>query len=108
MEMLDKGFVGSTFKETRAVHEEGPTATELAQQQNDAVDRGAGTEQQVETIRNVGDRVRRNDPCPCGSGKKYKSCLHAKDSSQLVGWLPGRHGTASRRSLPAEFSKPNN
>ncbi len=20
------------------------------------------------------DKVRRNDPCPCGSGKKYKSC----------------------------------
>ena len=22
----------------------------------------------------VGDRTRRNDPCPCGSGKKYKHC----------------------------------
>ncbi|MDO5111958.1 MAG: preprotein translocase subunit SecA [Clostridia bacterium] len=22
----------------------------------------------------VGDEVRRNDPCPCGSGKKYKNC----------------------------------
>jgi preprotein translocase subunit SecA len=21
-----------------------------------------------------GDRVGRNDPCPCGSGKKYKKC----------------------------------
>jgi preprotein translocase subunit SecA len=26
------------------------------------------------TIRNTGDRVGRNDPCPCGSGKKYKKC----------------------------------
>ncbi len=25
----------------------------------------------------VGPKVRRNDPCPCGSGKKYKSC-HGK------------------------------
>lgn len=25
----------------------------------------------------VGDRVGRNDPCPCGSGKKYKNC-HGK------------------------------
>ncbi|MFQ5731810.1 MAG: SEC-C metal-binding domain-containing protein, partial [Planctomycetaceae bacterium] len=28
----------------------------------------------VETIRNRGPRVGRNDPCPCGSGKKYKKC----------------------------------
>ncbi|MFY9610662.1 MAG: SEC-C metal-binding domain-containing protein [Blastocatellia bacterium] len=25
-------------------------------------------------IRNKGPRVGRNDPCPCGSGKKYKKC----------------------------------
>ena len=22
----------------------------------------------------VGEKVGRNDPCPCGSGKKYKQC----------------------------------
>ena len=26
------------------------------------------------TIRNDGPKVGRNDPCPCGSGKKYKNC----------------------------------
>jgi len=26
------------------------------------------------TIRRDGDKVGRNDPCPCGSGKKYKRC----------------------------------
>ncbi|MCM1244254.1 MAG: SEC-C metal-binding domain-containing protein [Roseburia sp.] len=26
------------------------------------------------TIRNEGPKVGRNDPCPCGSGKKYKHC----------------------------------
>jgi preprotein translocase subunit SecA len=25
-----------------------------------------------------GDKVGRNDPCPCGSGKKYKKCHGAK------------------------------
>ena len=25
-----------------------------------------------------GDKVGRNDPCPCGSGKKYKKCCGAK------------------------------
>lgn len=27
-----------------------------------------------EPIRNTDARVGRNDPCPCGSGKKYKAC----------------------------------
>ncbi|MCK7557765.1 SEC-C domain-containing protein [Chitinophaga sedimenti] len=26
----------------------------------------------------VGPKVGRNDPCPCGSGKKFKQC-HGKD-----------------------------
>ena len=27
-----------------------------------------------QTVRNEGPKVGRNDPCPCGSGKKYKNC----------------------------------
>jgi preprotein translocase subunit SecA len=27
--------------------------------------------------RRVGDKIGRNDPCPCGSGKKYKKCCGA-------------------------------
>jgi preprotein translocase subunit SecA len=27
----------------------------------------------------VGPKVGRNDPCPCGSGKKYKNC-HGKNA----------------------------
>jgi len=30
-------------------------------------------------VRATGDRVGRNDPCPCGSGKKYKHCCMRKD-----------------------------
>ena len=26
------------------------------------------------TVERVEDKVGRNDPCPCGSGKKYKKC----------------------------------
>jgi len=36
--------------------------------------RAQGVEQKVETIRREQPKVGRNDPCPCGSGKKYKSC----------------------------------
>jgi preprotein translocase subunit SecA len=27
----------------------------------------------------VGPKIGRNDPCPCGSGKKFKNC-HGKDA----------------------------
>ncbi|MBQ2846449.1 MAG: SEC-C domain-containing protein, partial [Firmicutes bacterium] len=27
-----------------------------------------------ETVRRDAPKVGRNDPCPCGSGKKYKHC----------------------------------
>ena len=32
----------------------------------------------VQPIVRQGDRVGRNDPCPCGSGKKYKKCCFPK------------------------------
>jgi preprotein translocase subunit SecA len=35
-------------------------------------------ENRQRTIKNVQDRVGRNDPCPCGSGKKYKNCHGAE------------------------------
>ena len=31
-------------------------------------------QQIVKTIRNEGPKIGRNDPCPCGSGKKFKNC----------------------------------
>ncbi|MBK9271319.1 MAG: preprotein translocase subunit SecA [Saprospiraceae bacterium] len=29
---------------------------------------------QVQTVRNSSPKIGRNDPCPCGSGRKYKNC----------------------------------
>jgi hypothetical protein len=36
----------------------------------------------VEPIRNTGPRIGRNDPCWCGSGKKYKKCHLGKDAPE--------------------------
>ena len=36
------------------------------------------------TMRRAVARVGRNDPCPCGSGKKYKHCCHDKDQQRLL------------------------
>jgi preprotein translocase subunit SecA len=38
----------------------------------DAADGGRQEKQQ--TVRRTEPKVGRNDPCPCGSGKKYKKC----------------------------------
>jgi preprotein translocase subunit SecA len=35
---------------------------------------GAGDAQQVQQVVRSQEKVGRNDPCPCGSGKKYKKC----------------------------------
>jgi len=34
---------------------------------------------QVETFQRALDKVGRNDPCPCGSGRKYKRCCYATE-----------------------------
>jgi len=38
---------------------------------------GSGDYQQVQQVVRSGDKIGRNDPCPCGSGKKYKKCCGA-------------------------------
>jgi len=38
---------------------------------------GGGDGQAPQPVRRVGPKVGRNEPCPCGSGKKYKKCCAA-------------------------------
>jgi len=38
----------------------------------------------------VEKKVGRNDPCPCGSGKKYKNCHGMQQPSAPVGPNAGR------------------
>ena len=39
-----------------------------------AASRQGGGDSSLPTQRRTGEKVGRNDPCPCGSGKKYKKC----------------------------------
>ena len=85
----------SAYKETAAVHEdtggygvsENLAATAGVDQGATIGDEGAidpeaqsggggegGTAVKVKQVVNEAPRVGRNDPCPCGSGKKYKKC----------------------------------
>ncbi len=77
MEQLDEGFVGSTWTEAEARHDDATSAGAIAQQQQDAID-GTQADHKPEPIRNRQTRVGRNDPCPCGSGKKFKNCCMRK------------------------------
>ena len=50
-----------------------PSDTQRGMQQAAAGDTRS-RQQVVQTIRNEGPKIGRNDPCPCGSGKKFKNC----------------------------------
>ena len=78
---VDDGLVESSFVETQAIHAEAPSASELLgvvdekQRANMAAGDAAGGEaHKPEPIRREAARIGRNDPCTCGSGKKYKNC----------------------------------
>jgi preprotein translocase subunit SecA len=73
MEQLDEGFIGSTWTESEAIHEEAPSTSEIVDQQQAAID-GTQADKKPEPIRRREERIGRNEPCPCGSGKKYKRC----------------------------------
>jgi preprotein translocase subunit SecA len=51
-----------------------PSSTPTAFARAAAPREASGGTDEVQTIRREGPKVGRNDPCPCGSGKKYKKC----------------------------------
>ena len=52
-------------------------ASRRKQQQRMSYGRGDGDDK-PKTVKRKGQKVGRNDPCPCGSGKKYKKCCGRK------------------------------
>jgi preprotein translocase subunit SecA len=79
VEQLNEDFVSHTLVETSARHDEfqpqrqQPTS-DIGREQMDAIENSGKGEYRVEQVRNREAKVGRNDPCPCGSGKKYKVC----------------------------------
>jgi preprotein translocase subunit SecA len=71
----DESFQESVWSIGAAVHEAAPRAIDSMRAQQDAAIAGSQQSQaKKEPIRNRTQKVGRNDPCPCGSGKKYKNC----------------------------------
>jgi len=76
----EEAFQESVWSIGAAVHEAAPRHSAPANgdgirdQQDAAITNSQSSGKKLEPIRNRGERVGRNDPCPCGSGKKYKNC----------------------------------
>jgi preprotein translocase subunit SecA len=88
IEQVEGDELRSAWKETAAIHAEAaPVAMAETQQAAGGPAEMPGdsrSTQPVEPIRNMGQKVGRNDPCPCGSGKKFKNCC-AKSSGVPLG-----------------------
>ena len=62
-------------KQEEVKREEAAKITGAALQAINSLDNGEQIKSEVNrTVVNDGPKVGRNDPCPCGSGKKYKNC----------------------------------
>ena len=99
MEQVDPDFLsylGARWQLDRArtIKEEAPTSTSggeaagaltadgqamrAQQEAGIAASQRQGQATKVEPVRKTGKKVGRNDPCPCGSGKKFKACCMKK------------------------------
>ena len=80
MESFNEDFIRSTWVEAQTRHDDADSAARYVEESNTPAQQAAqassnrGEEVRVEPVRNTGPRVGRNDPCPCGSGKKFKAC----------------------------------
>lgn len=81
----EQGFQESLWTIGAATHAAAPRAVpdandqSIRAQQDAAIANSQRGDKKPEPIRNRGERIGRNDPCPCGSGKKYKNCHMRQD-----------------------------
>jgi preprotein translocase subunit SecA len=87
IEEVEEDALRSTWRETAAIHAEAASATLASSAETLSSTAAAGQRGEtgpVEPIRNLGQKVGRNDPCPCGSGRKFKNCC-GKSSGVAAG-----------------------
>jgi len=70
--------MSSVYQVSNMVHEQLSAYDQLAQEMAAQKLAAADGTARIETIRRDVPKVGRNDPCPCGSGRKYKKCCGAK------------------------------
>jgi len=65
------------LEQARAQHVEFATAAQAEDDGGDTAVLAEPEDAKAQPFKRFGDKIGRNDPCPCGSGKKYKQC-HGK------------------------------
>lgn len=81
MEAIEEGMVESSFVETSARHDAFDDSQYMSEEKMEdlkAADQAGAAPSEPITIRNRNEKAGRNDPCPCGSGKKFKNCCMRK------------------------------
>jgi preprotein translocase subunit SecA len=80
----EEGFQETLWSIGATIHESAPkvefqhSEQSIEGQQEAAIANSQKGEKKKEPIRNRAEKVGRNEPCPCGSGKKYKVCCMRK------------------------------
>ncbi len=75
IERIKEETIGILFRIEVAEPEEVTTLQKRSQEQNLIYSSGGAEENRKKTpVKRSNKKVGRNDPCPCGSGKKYKKC----------------------------------
>jgi preprotein translocase subunit SecA len=81
MEAIDEDLVANSWVETSARHDSFDVTKTLLEEKQadlDAADQTSAEAPEPVTIRNRNEKAGRNDPCSCGSGKKFKNCCMRK------------------------------
>jgi preprotein translocase subunit SecA len=71
---MNKAEAGSAFGTSRAAAAATMPSPGPASSRQGPVPARTGGDDVIKTVRRDEPKVGRNDPCPCGSGKKYKKC----------------------------------
>jgi len=65
------------MEQARAQHAEFAATAQAEEEAGETAVLADSEEAKAQPFKRYGDKIGRNDPCPCGSGKKYKQC-HGK------------------------------
>jgi preprotein translocase subunit SecA len=62
------------MEQARAQHAEFAAAAQAEEEAGETAVLADSEEAKAQPFKRYGDKIGRNEPCPCGSGKKYKQC----------------------------------
>lgn len=77
-EPIDSEYLGWRYEKIKAIGRRSLAGGKRRQREDREPDFFPDEVERLEPVRAPQDRVGRNSPCPCGSGKKYKKCCGPK------------------------------